>query len=116
VRNSILILLEEREQYRQENLGLQHYRQQCVLLQQHNLQLQHELGVLKGKEEKQEENLDDRLEEDRRGMRRSSPDGREGEGAVQFTMRDLEQGLAQLKTKFTQVEHELRSGKSSAKA
>ena len=63
------------------------FRNKCVLLQHHNLQLQHELGVLRGKEEKQEEKQDDSLEEERRGMRRSSPDGREGEGAVQFTMR-----------------------------
>ena len=58
-----------------------------MLLQQHNLQLQHELGVLRKKKEEQEEKLDIGMEEERREMRRSSPDGREGEGAVQFTMR-----------------------------
>ena len=58
-----------------------------MLLQQHNLQLQHELGVLRKKKEEQEEKLDIGMEDERRGMRRSSPDGREGEGAVQFTMR-----------------------------
>ena len=58
-----------------------------MLLQQHNLQLQHELGVLRKKKEEQEEKLDIGMEEERREMRRSSLDGREGEGAVQVTMR-----------------------------
>ena len=58
-----------------------------MLLQQNNVQLQHELGVLRKKKEEQEEKLDIGMEEERREMRRSSPDGREAEGAVQLTMR-----------------------------